>query len=93
MSTRAWFFYNASPGDEQESTNYQFAPFFPARSGLTGQLVRSIYGIYSPGEYGSSPAPFSLDTSLGTYIAEALTGAAAKPASPDKPYVYMEPNV
>jgi hypothetical protein len=87
---RACFIYAGSPGSELVHTNYFYVPYFPSCQ-TTGDLICSVKGIFDWETYEYHPASFSLDTTLGYYILDALGDDRAKPSGTgQRAYVYVK---
>jgi len=87
---RAWFVYNGAPAGELTHTNYFYVTYFPSCQ-TTGDLMCCVKGIYDYASYEYHPVPFSLDSTLGYYILDALGDDRAKPSGTgQKRYVYVK---
>jgi len=88
--SRAWFSYNGPTGGELNSKYYYIITTKPTCLDGTPNVC-SVYAIYSPETYGSSPVPFS--TQLLLYISNVKATSSAQPSIPtdQKKYVYSYP--
>jgi len=87
MSTKAWYVYDHTTGNELNPSNYYYiGGFYLECVNFTGTKICNLLGVYS--EASQHPAAFS--SRLTSYIIDAIAFESSQPPSfISKKYVYV----